>query len=171
LAGGEQECIDKHWPIPYFRGMALIVVLLCAGLLLLFLETILPGMIAGIIGFFCLVGSVVTAYTDQGPKVGNLVFFAVLVLLVVGTLIWIKFFPDTPMARMFVSHRQIGTVHAEKPELIGQTGTAQTILRPAGSALINGKRVDVVTEGGFVEKGKPVKVVAVEGLRVVVRET
>jgi membrane-bound serine protease (ClpP class) len=150
--------------------MALIVVLLCVGLLLLFLETILPGMIAGIIGFLCLVGSVAVAYMDQGAKTGNFVLLVVLVLLVLGTLLWIKFFPDSPMARMFVSHRQIGTVRAEKPELLGQTGTAQTMLRPAGAALINGKRVDVVTEGGFIEKGKPIKVVATEGLRVVVRE-
>jgi membrane-bound serine protease (ClpP class) len=60
-------------------------------------------------------------------------------------------------------------VDAEKPELLQQTGTAFTQLRPAGTALINGRRVDVVTEGQLIERGTPVRVVAVEGMRVVVR--
>ena len=54
--------------------------------------------------------------------------------------------------------------------MLHQTGTAFTQLRPCGTALINGRRVDVVTEGSLIEKGTPVKVVALEGMRVVVRE-
>jgi membrane-bound serine protease (ClpP class) len=42
-------------------------------------------------------------------------------------------------------------------------------LRPSGAAVINDKRVDVVTEGPFIDRGTPVRVVAVEGMRVVVR--
>jgi membrane-bound serine protease (ClpP class) len=57
----------------------------------------------------------------------------------------------------------------EKPELLNQTGSALTNLRPAGTAIINDRRVDVVTEGAMIERGTPVKVVAVEGMRVVVR--
>jgi membrane-bound serine protease (ClpP class) len=37
--------------------------------------------------------------------------------------------------------------------------------------MIGDDRVDVVTEGAFIEKDLPIKVVAVEGNRVVVRET
>ena len=44
-----------------------------------------------------------------------------------------------------------------------------TPLRPSGTAVINGRRVDVVTEGGMIERNTPVKVVAIEGMRVVVR--
>ncbi len=49
-------------------------------------------------------------------------------------------------------------------------GPALTQLRPSGVALINGQRVDVVTEGGLIERGAAVKVVTVEGARIVVRE-
>ena len=52
-----------------------------------------------------------------------------------------------------------------------QTGSTYTDLRPSGKAVIGEDRVDVVTEGAFIEKDRPVKVVAVEGKRVVVRET
>jgi membrane-bound serine protease (ClpP class) len=49
------------------------------------------------------------------------------------------------------------------------SGTALTNLRPSGTALIDGKRVDVVTNGSMIERGAEVKVIAVEGARVVVR--
>jgi len=149
--------------------MALIALLIAAGLLLLFLETLLPGLIAGAIGFVALVSAVVYAYFEFGLKTGNATLLVVLVLLVAGTLLWIKFFPNSRVAQQFVSTGSIGNVGAEKPELLGQTGAALTALRPAGTAVFNGKRVDVVTEGGFVEKGQAVTVVAIEGLRVVVR--
>lgn len=151
--------------------MALIAVLIGSGLLLLFLETVLPGLIAGALGFLALVGAVAYAYVEFGAKTGNATLFLVLLLLMVGVILWLKFFPDSRMARMFVSQRQIGTVGAEKPELLGKSGTTITALRPAGTAVFDGKRTDVVTEGGFVEKGQPVTVVGIEGLRVIVRAT
>jgi membrane-bound serine protease (ClpP class) len=151
--------------------MALIAILIAVGLILLFLETILPGLIAGFLGLCSLFGAVVYAYAEFDMKTGNSTLLAVMSLLVIGTLLWVKFFPQSAVARMFVSKRQIGTVGADKPELLDQSGVALTTLRPAGTAVINGKRVDVVTEGGFIEKGTSVKVVGIEGLRVVVRAT
>ncbi len=55
--------------------------------------------------------------------------------------------------------------------LQGQEGAAWTALRPAGTAVIGGQRLDVVTEGAFIEKDARVRVVRVEGNRVVVRES
>ena len=83
--------------------------------------------------------------------------------------LWVKFFPNSRMGRVFISREVVGEIGTEKPELLEQTGTALTPLRPAGAALIKGKRVDVVTEGQMIERGTPVRVVAVEGMRVVVR--
>ncbi|MBZ0151291.1 MAG: hypothetical protein K8J09_07135, partial [Planctomycetes bacterium] len=50
----------------------------------------------------------------------------------------------------------------------GQVGTAVTVLRPTGAMEIAGERYDVVTEGEFVEAGTTVRVVQVQGTRVVV---
>lgn len=149
--------------------MGIIAIIIALGIALLFLETILPGLIAGFLGLCALAGAVGYAYVEFGVKTGNTTLMIVLALLIIGTILWMKFFPESAVARLFVSNRQIGTVGAEKPELLEQSGVAVTTLRPAGTALIKGKRVDVVTEGGFVEKGQNVKVVAIEGLRVVVR--
>jgi membrane-bound serine protease (ClpP class) len=54
--------------------------------------------------------------------------------------------------------------------LINQHGSAQTNLRPSGTVVIGNRRVDVVTEGTMIDKDTAVRVVAVEGNRVVVRE-
>jgi membrane-bound serine protease (ClpP class) len=149
--------------------MGLVLTLLAIGAVLLILETVLPGMIAGIIGLGCLGAAVVFSYAELGGKGGNVVLLCVSVGLVAGTLLWMKYFPDSPMARLFVSRRVVGNINAEKPELLLQTGTAYTPLRPSGTALVNGQRVDVVTEGGLIERGTPIQVVAIEGMRVVVR--
>jgi membrane-bound serine protease (ClpP class) len=62
---------------------------------------------------------------------------------------------------------------APAPELslfAGKEGVALTPLRPAGSAEIEGHRLDVVTAGEFISTGARIKVVKVEGTRVVVKE-
>jgi membrane-bound serine protease (ClpP class) len=59
---------------------------------------------------------------------------------------------------------------APRESLLGASGEVLTELRPAGSVRLNGKPVDVVSEGAFIPKGAQVQVVAVEGNRVVVRQ-
>jgi len=64
------------------------------------------------------------------------------------------------------------TSHDERlSEIVGQKGVAVTNLRPAGTAMIGGRRIDVVTRGNYIEKGSEVIVDMVEGGRVVVRLT
>ena len=149
--------------------MATLLALLLAGLVLLALESVLPGLVAGIAGVICLIAGVVVAYRDFGFAGGNLTLAAVTALLVLGFFVWLRFFPRSRLGRRFVSDRAIGGLGNERPDLVGQVGTALTNLRPSGTATIDGRRVDVVTEGGMVARGSTVRVVAVEGLRVVVR--
>ena len=149
--------------------MEVVITLLVVGAVLLLLETVLPGMVAGVLGLLCLIAGVVQAYITFGPQTGSYVLIGVLAALVAGTIVWFRFFPQSGMARAFTSHRTVGDINAEKPELLHQRGAALTPLRPSGTAVINGRRVDVVTEGGMIERNTPVKVVAIEGMRVVVR--
>jgi membrane-bound serine protease (ClpP class) len=147
----------------------LVVILLVAGVVLLLLETVLPGLIAGIVGFCCLMAGVVLGYVEFGAYTGNIILVLVLAGLVIGFACWVRFFPETGVARLLVSKGTSGDIKTEQPQLLNQTGVTYTQLRPSGTALINGKRVDVVTEGALIPRGTPVRVVAVEGLRVVVR--
>ena len=150
--------------------MTLIITLLIVGAILLFLETLLPGMIAGIIGFLCLMAAVMLGYRDFGYQTGSLILAGVLVGLVIGTWCWLKFFPESRLGKRFISQSSSGELGVEKPELLNGTGVALTQLRPSGTASIKGQRVDVVTEGGLIERGTAIKVVTVEGARIVVRE-
>lgn len=150
--------------------MALIITLLILGALLMFLETVLPGMVTGIIGFLCLAAAVVAGYHNFDIQTGNLILAAVAVELALGLFVWLKFFPESRLARRFISRSAVGELGVENPELLHCTGVSITNLRPSGAATIDGKRIDVVTEGGLIDQGKPIKVVAVEGARVVVRE-
>jgi membrane-bound serine protease (ClpP class) len=51
---------------------------------------------------------------------------------------------------------------------LGKTGIATSALRPSGTANINDMRVDVVTRGGFIDKGSAIEVIAVTGNQVIV---
>lgn len=150
--------------------MTLIIILLVAGAILMYLEIFLPGMVAGILGFLCWVAAVILAYQSFGFQTGNLVLDLVLAGLVIGLFCWLKFFPESRLAKRFVSQPSVGELGVAKPELLDRTGVAITQLRPSGTAFINGKRVDVITEGALIDRGASLKVVAIEGLRVVVRE-
>jgi membrane-bound ClpP family serine protease len=150
-------------------AMELVITLLVVGAILLVLETVLPGMIAGILGLFCLIAGIVQSFITFGPRTGSYVLAGVVLGLMIGTALWIKFFPQTPMARLFTSQRTVGEIGTERPELLHQKGHALTPLRPSGTAVIDGRRIDVVTEGGLIARDTPVVVVAVEGMRVVVR--
>lgn len=149
--------------------MGVVITLIAIGAVLLILETVLPGMIAGALGIIALIAAVVAAYMNLGAQTGTYVLIGVLVGLIAGTMLWIKIFPQTHFAKMFTSQTTVGDIHTERPELLNQTGAALTPLRPSGTAMINGKRVDVVTEGAMIDRNAPIKVVAVEGMRVVVR--
>jgi membrane-bound serine protease (ClpP class) len=149
--------------------MELVVSLLVIGAILLILETILPGAIAGILGACCILAGIFLSYSRFGLQTGNFVLLGSVAGLLGGFAVWINVFPNSRLGRRFVSSGAVGNIRAEQPELLHQTGHAHTHLRPSGTAVIGGRRVDVVSEGGLIEKGTPVKVVAIEGMRVVVR--
>ncbi len=54
--------------------------------------------------------------------------------------------------------------------LVGRKGVAHTTLRPSGMAMFDGNKIDVVSEGGYIDKNQQVEVVRIEGRRIVVRQ-
>ena len=109
--------------------MLVITLLIAVGLLLLFLETLLPGLIAGAIGMLLLAGAVVYAYLEMGIRTGNLTLLVVCISLIIATILWVRFFPDSAIARLFVSTSMVGNIDAEKPELLDQTGVFFKVLQ------------------------------------------
>ena len=98
-----------------------------------------------------------------------------LVAAVVLIFILAKYLPKTTIFNKFVlaieEKKEAGFAsHSTSVELVGREGVAITTLRPAGTAKIDGNRVDVVSDSEYIEKGQKIKVIAVEGIRVVVKE-
>ncbi|MBM3824556.1 MAG: hypothetical protein FJ404_17000 [Verrucomicrobia bacterium] len=149
--------------------METVIILIACGALLLLLETVLPGLVAGVLGVLCLMAAVIVGYIRFDLVTANWIAGGVMTGVVLGAGLWCRYFPGSRMAKQFISNKAVGGAPEGRSELINRTGVAHTTLRPSGTALIDGRRVDVVTEGGMVDPGQPVKVVAVEGVRVVVR--
>lgn len=155
------------------------VLLIGVDLALLALEVfVIPGFgVAGILGILALGAGLSSSLFGAGAslrEVGTAVVRVVIssALAVTGSLLVLRFLPALPGGRRLV----LGATLSERgPEalgrmsLMGVTGVCITPLRPAGIATLNDRRVDVVSEGGFVESGERVVVVRDEGIRVVVR--
>ena len=151
--------------------MGLIIVLVLAGIILLLLEFILPGMIAGMIGVGCLVASVIVGYTQFGATAGHLLLIGDLFIVIITGILWLRFFPHSPLGKVFVNESSIEDTGYHFETLLGKDGLTQSDLYPSGVALIEGVPYDVVSEGDFIEANIPIKVISVEGNRIMVRST
>jgi membrane-bound serine protease (ClpP class) len=148
-----------------------IIVLVVVGFLMIAAEVCLPGLILGILGTLCLLTAVFLCYMAFGPLMGTLAFAALVLLGLVGFFLWLKYFPTSRIGRKILLHKSLETNNALPAcELVGQIGESLTPLRPAGTALVDGRRRDVVAESGLIEAGAKVLVVAQEGIRIVVRK-
>jgi len=158
--------------------MWLAIGLAAAGVLALILEVFVPAAgIIGIAGLGSIIAGVVIAYQRLGNLIGSIYLAVVLVLVPVFIVLYFRFFPRSPVGRWLISQdrqepeKGYSSFTAEKyVDLIGKEGTSLTILRPAGMVRIDGQKFSAVTGGEFIEKDKPIKVVKVEGSRVVVRQ-
>jgi len=149
--------------------MQLAIALLVIGFVLMFFEILLPGMVLGACAVLSLIASVTVAYSTNTNH-GNIFLIIALVSLAVFVIGFVYWFPNSYMGRKVTSTSIVGDLGIDLSGLINQTGSAYTNLRPSGTAVIGSQRVDVVTEGAMIDKDTAVRVVAVEGNRVVVRE-
>ena len=97
-----------------------------------------------------------------------------LITIILGYIV-LRIFPRTPFFNKLtlaaVESAQEGFQSVDTlSNLVGEKGIALNNLRPVGKAEINNIRIDVVTEGDYIEKDTPVVVTEVHGSRIVVRE-
>lgn len=151
------------------------ILLFVLGIILLVAEIFfIPGFgLAGIGGLIALILGVVMAAPSVEQAVTSLV--AAIIGTVILLFLSIKFLPTRRVwSRLILSDKQEKDKYIAPTntlvELIGASGETLTPLRPAGTAKINGKRIDVVTSGEFISKGTKIKFIKVEGPRVIVEE-
>ncbi len=139
------------------------------GFLLLVGEVFVPGMILGTLGFISLFVAVSMGYAVYGPLTGTWIFAIIGISYSIGLLIWLRVFPCTTMGARISNRKTLSSPFMEKRQMLGVHGVAISMLRPAGIALIDGQRRDVITDGSFIEPNTPLVVIAEEGQKLVVR--
>ena len=151
-----------------------IVILTVMGLVLIAVDFYLPGFVLGSIGIVLMLVATAIGYSGTDSLSKTVVLFCVEAALGIGAgYVSIKYFPKTAAGKkMILAETQTGVrAQSKQPnDWIGREGVAQTVLRPAGAALIDGQRLDVVAESGMIESGSPIKIVAVHENRLVVKK-
>ncbi len=151
----------------------LAILLIALGLVLLLIEIfLLPGFgAAGVPGIIFMAAGVIWVMTKDwnlgliyaGVTIGVTIPLSIIALWLV---------PRTTVGKkMILESNEAGfsAPSEELQDLAGKSGKAVTPLRPSGTAIIEGKRVDVVSLGEFIDKGSEIEVIEVEGYRVVVQ--
>jgi membrane-bound serine protease (ClpP class) len=152
--------------------MTAAVLLLALGLGLIVAEIFFPSLgLLSVLATVAIVGAVVMAFQESNAM--GVRFLIAIALLVPATIVaGFKLFPRSPLGkRMVVSGPSFAVTPGSDPraaELLGKQGTVETDCRPAGMARLDGRRVDVVTRGEYIDAGVLVRVVDVQGNRVVV---
>lgn len=151
-----------------------IVIITIFGLILMMLETFVPGAIAGIIGVICILVAVTLTLTSTElgwlPAWGRtLIACGIVVFSSIAMLIWMRFFAVKIFQRTFNLDATVPTPEIGQGISKGAEGIAITELRPLGRAEFDGQRRDVRCENGFVPAGSRVKVIAFEPGNLLVR--
>lgn len=153
-------------------------IIICAlvGIILLVVEMFMPGFgLPGVAGIVFLLASIVFTWKQHGAYAG---LGATLIVLSLAGILVTTALKSASSGRIWRSDLILKdsmtkaddlTENQELARLIGKEGTTLTVLRPAGIADLSGERVNVVSQGEFLEKGVQIIVEEVEGSRVVVR--
>lgn len=150
------------------------IILLVTGVGLIVAEVFVPGGILGLLG----VGAIVGALFMSSISISHMALsigIALLASIIVAVFLFKRLEFEKGFFRKIILNdatttEQGYTSSRDRLDLSGQTGTTLTSLRPAGTAVFDNERVDVVTEGGYIDKNTPIVVIKTEGSRVVVRE-
>jgi membrane-bound serine protease (ClpP class) len=158
------------------------VLLVAAGLVLIGLEVFaLPGFGVAGLGGIALLGSGLALTLVGAGATASVIVTALgrvalsLLLALAGGLALLRVLPRLPFGRRLVLGTEMTALggYASPPNrdhgYLGRTGIALSPLRPAGIADIDGARVDVVSDGSFIDVGADIVVTQVDGNRIVVR--
>ncbi len=143
---------------------------LILGIALVIIEMFTPGLtVPGIAGIILIIAAIIL--TAGSFLDGMLMLLGVIAILSIALFFVLRSASKGMLSRSPIIKKDTEEEYLSVDDMkffIGKEGKALTILRPAGTADFNGVRLDVVTEGSFVKQGVKVKVIRVEGRRIIV---
>lgn len=158
-----------------YQGLNLFTVFLyVVGLILLMVEAVFPGFgIAGLTGVIIVVASIVMISSSviQGLLIIiGTAALAALLLIVLIKLGWAKKYLKFFILKTEQNSDEGYISNNKYTNYIGKRGIVITPLRVAGTIMIDNVKLDVVSEGGFINKDAVVEVLRTEGSSIFVRE-
>jgi membrane-bound serine protease (ClpP class) len=149
-----------------------VLILFVFGIVLMLVEAFMPGFgVFGVSGLISTIIAIILAAVSI--KTGMLMLVVSLVLALVFSYFSFRFFEKRGALRHIILSEEERTdlgyvAPPNQKDLLGKKGVALTALRPSGAALIDGRRIDVVSDGAFIAQGAALVVDRVEGVRVIV---
>jgi len=149
------------------------VVLFIVGIGLLIIEMLDPGFgFFGVFGILSLVGCIFVTAETVAQGVMLTVIFSVIVLIMLA--IFMIMVSKGKLPNKFILReaetKEDGFVGTEDfSGFMGKKGILSVACRPVGSVDFDGKKIEVVSRGEFIDKGITVEVIEIEGNRVVVK--
>ena len=150
-----------------------LVLCLLIGVGLLVVEVFVPGFgLPGISGIVLTVVGVVLTWNAYGPVAGLAVTLISLALAGIAISVSIKSAATGKLSKsaLILNEVTAPVEHEEADALTGKEGVTATVLNPVGFAEFDGVRLNVVSEGSYLEKWTRVKVQQVEGNKIIVRK-
>ena len=146
-----------------------IIIIAMLGLLLLFVEILMPGFgLFGILGTISLLGTLVAVFKLYGFTVFLIMLIAV-VIIFFGMIVFAK--KSGLYNKVVLRDKQEAKGFDEAPlqGLLGKVGVTHTELKPFGVAEIDGKVIDVCSTGDFIDRDVKVQVIQITGKTVTVK--
>ena len=151
-----------------------IAIIAIFGVLLMILETFVPGGIVGAFGALCILTAVVLVFTvddfAEWPRLGR-AGLAAGILVGSGTIVflWLHYFGLKIWRSAFTLRTSIASAPAPQTLAPGVEGVALSELRPMGRADFSGERCEVRCEDGFAPVGSRLTVTGSEPGNLIVR--
>lgn len=144
--------------------------IILVGLVLVFLEIFLiPGTtLFGVVGGIALLIGIILVYTTYGSKWGNITaggtFVAILIAIVAG-------FKVIQSNKLAMKAEITGKVNELEKGLytIGERGIAVSDLRPNGKGMFSGNKVDIYTNGDYVDRDTEVEIIKITNDKIFVK--
>ncbi len=156
-----------------FRGKMnpteLYFIFMVIGAILISIETLLPGGILGIFGALSLTASAVIGWTHFEAPLNFISVLGILIISALLVILWLKILPKTGIS-LSEDGRDFKANDLNNDIDIGLICETLSPLRPCGFATFNGKKIDVVSDGEWIDENQKVKVTKVDGNKIYVTQ-
>ncbi len=153
-----------------------IIICFLIGIGLLILEAFMPGFGApGITGIVLEGITLVMVWFEHGPMATLAMLLIVLLVLAIAISTGLRSIASGRLNKSSLVNTETESNEAgyrsveDLAVFMDKEGTATSVLRPTGIADFDGVRLNVSSEGGFISAGTKVRIIKVEGSKILVR--